>query len=130
VEAARARDSARCASTEKEAVPAQTDVGADFLADLVDSPAQAVRRAQELASTGEFTVEQILDEAADSAVQQSGGEIGALDLEPEQARCVRPGAQVVQHVGGEARLDQRSEGRASTPSCSLSERAGGVLVMM
>ncbi|MGW9132270.1 hypothetical protein [Streptomyces sp. NPDC055681] len=68
VEAARARDAARCASTEKEAVPAQTDVGADFPADLLGSPAQAVKRAQELASTGEFTVDQILDEATDSAV--------------------------------------------------------------
>ncbi|MCX5238938.1 hypothetical protein OG824_27420 [Streptomyces prunicolor] len=68
VEAARARDAVRCASTEKEAVSVRTDVGADFLADLVESPAQAVRGAQELASTSEYTVNQILDEAADSAV--------------------------------------------------------------
>lgn len=69
VEAARAEDAARCASTEKEkeGVPAQTDVGADFLADPLDSPAQAVKRAQELASAGEFTVDQIVDEATDSA---------------------------------------------------------------
>ncbi|MFD4511388.1 hypothetical protein [Streptomyces sp. NPDC058457] len=68
VEAARARDAVRCTSAEKEAVPARTDVGADFLADLLESPAQAVKRAQEPASKGEFTVEQILDEATDSAV--------------------------------------------------------------
>ncbi|MER5926537.1 hypothetical protein [Streptomyces mirabilis] len=69
METARAEDAARCASTEKEkeGVPAQTDVGADFLADLLDSPAQAIKRTQELASAGEFTVDQILDEATDSA---------------------------------------------------------------
>ncbi|MGW4914040.1 hypothetical protein [Streptomyces sp. NPDC004270] len=31
-------------------------------------PAQAEKRAQELANTGQFTVDQILDEATDSAV--------------------------------------------------------------
>lgn len=47
---------------------ASADAGADFLTELLDSPAQAVRRARELASTGEFTVDQILDEATDTAV--------------------------------------------------------------
>ncbi|WP_329528652.1 hypothetical protein [Streptomyces sp. NBC_01462] len=86
VEAACARDTARCASTDKKAFSAQTDVGADFLADLVDSPAQAVRRAQELASTDEFTVDQALDEAADSAVLS-----GLLALHEAQ-RQPSPGA--------------------------------------
>jgi hypothetical protein len=88
VETARARDAARCASTWKEAVSVQTDVGADFLADLVDSPTQAVRRAQDLASTGEFTVDQILDEAADSAVLS-----GLLALHEVQRQSA-PGAAV------------------------------------
>ncbi|MER5432250.1 hypothetical protein [Streptomyces sp. NPDC002588] len=87
---------ARCATTEAERVlvqaededtkapepprmiPSQTltqcaaialeDAGADFLTELLDDPVQAVKRAQELASTGEFTVDQIIDEASDTAV--------------------------------------------------------------
>ncbi|MGW2052059.1 hypothetical protein ACWCPF_44145 [Streptomyces sp. NPDC001858] len=53
------------------AADALADLGADFLAELQDGPAQAVRRAQELVDTGEFTVDQldqILDEATDTAV--------------------------------------------------------------
>ncbi|MFE6805391.1 hypothetical protein [Streptomyces sp. NPDC057696] len=40
------------------AAGALADVGADFLADLLDDPVQAVKRAQEVASAGEFTVDQ------------------------------------------------------------------------
>ncbi|MEU9291939.1 hypothetical protein AB0D57_46995 [Streptomyces sp. NPDC048275] len=47
---------------------ALADTRADFLTELLDDPAQAIKRAQELASTGEFTVDQILDEATDTAV--------------------------------------------------------------
>lgn len=70
-DAARAQDAARCAITEAEGILAQADgaladVGADFLTDLLDDPAQAVKWVQERASTGEFTVDQILGEATDS----------------------------------------------------------------
>ncbi|WP_329374825.1 hypothetical protein [Streptomyces sp. NBC_01483] len=73
VDAARAQDAARCATAEAEGVSARADgvpadVGTDFLTDLLDDPAQAVKRAQKLANTGQFTVDQILDEATDSAV--------------------------------------------------------------
>ncbi|MFE5086504.1 hypothetical protein [Streptomyces mirabilis] len=47
---------------------ALADVGADFLTELLDDPAQAIKRARELAGTGEVTVDQILDEATDMAV--------------------------------------------------------------
>ncbi|MER6546767.1 hypothetical protein [Streptomyces sp. NPDC001250] len=46
---------------------AVADAAADFLTDLLDDPAQAIKRVREMASTGEFTVDQILDEAADTA---------------------------------------------------------------
>ncbi|MFE7711624.1 hypothetical protein ACFU6I_39050 [Streptomyces sp. NPDC057486] len=42
---------------------ALADAGADFLTELQDDPVQAARRAQELASAGEFTVDQILGPA-------------------------------------------------------------------
>ncbi|WP_369031478.1 hypothetical protein [Streptomyces adonidis] len=87
VEAARAQDAVRCGTTtETEEVPAQTDIGADFLADLLDSPAQAVRRAQELARASELTIDQILDEAADSAVLS-----GLLALHEARRQSSDPG---------------------------------------
>lgn len=42
--------------------------GSDFLTDLLDDPDQAVDRVRELAASGELTVDQILDEATDTAV--------------------------------------------------------------
>ncbi|MFK0112929.1 hypothetical protein [Streptomyces sp. NPDC091217] len=72
VDAARAQDAVRCVAFGRTvtrcAAAALADAGADFLADLLDHPAQAVRRAQELAGEGGFTLDQILDEATDSAV--------------------------------------------------------------
>ncbi|MGW0948595.1 hypothetical protein ACWD4O_39395 [Streptomyces sp. NPDC002623] len=79
VDTARARDAARrppSVTGEKEeaerltpcAADTLADAGSDFLTELLDVPAQAGRRAQELASAGGFTVDQILDEAADTAV--------------------------------------------------------------
>ncbi|MFF1596164.1 hypothetical protein ACFVYV_01505 [Streptomyces mirabilis] len=45
------------------AAGALADVGADFLTELLDDPAQAIKRARELAGTGEVTVDQILDDS-------------------------------------------------------------------
>lgn len=50
------------------AAMALAGVGADFLTALLDDPEQAIKQLREAASTGEFTVDQILDEAADTAV--------------------------------------------------------------
>ncbi|MFD3920275.1 hypothetical protein [Streptomyces sp. NPDC058595] len=77
---------ARCVAAEAEQItadPAYADtifsaaqhaameglgVGADFLIDLLDDPHQAIDRARERAASGELTVDEILDEATDTAV--------------------------------------------------------------
>lgn len=52
----------------QSATMALAGVGADFLTELLDDPEQAINRVREMADTGTFTVNQILDEAADTAV--------------------------------------------------------------
>ncbi|MFI6056363.1 hypothetical protein ACIBCO_40690 [Streptomyces violascens] len=43
-------------------------VGADFLTELLDDPERAIDRLRALVATGEFTVDQVLDEAMDTAM--------------------------------------------------------------
>ena len=63
-----------------------------LLTDLLDDPAQAVKRAQKLANTGQFTVDQILDEATDSAVLSGllslHGAQRQSDPSPAAAKCL------------------------------------------
>ncbi|MFI8942704.1 hypothetical protein [Streptomyces syringium] len=50
------------------AAMALAQVGAEFLAELQNDPEQAIGQARDMTATGEFTLDQILDEAADTAV--------------------------------------------------------------
>ncbi|MGW0844288.1 hypothetical protein ACWD26_29945 [Streptomyces sp. NPDC002787] len=52
----------------QSAAMALAGVGADFLTELLDDPEQAISQVREMAGTGAFTADQILDEAADTAV--------------------------------------------------------------
>lgn len=52
----------------QSAAMALAGVGADFLTELLDDPEQAISQVREMAGTGAFTADQILDEAADTAI--------------------------------------------------------------
>ncbi|MFF3584680.1 hypothetical protein [Streptomyces mirabilis] len=74
------------------AASALTDVGADFLTELLDDPAQAIKRAREPVGTGEVTVDQILDEATDTALLSGLLSLHEAELQSDPgtaaAKCV------------------------------------------
>ena len=57
-------------------------VGMDFLAVLLEDPQRAIDQARKAAATGEFTVDQILDEATDTVILA-----GLLDLHGAGNEC-------------------------------------------